>query len=69
MKFEDKFFKMKYLNENKGIIKGKKLVPCGICGEPTVFIDLYSEGYFCSEECVEKFYKEYWEAEKNIFLN
>ena len=66
MKFEDKFSKMKYLDENEGIIKGKKFTSCGMCGEPTIFIDLYSERYFCSEECVEKFYKEYWEAEKRF---
>lgn len=61
MKFEDKFPKMKYLDEEEGMIKGKNPVPCGICGELTLFIDLCSEGPFCSEECMEQFYTYYYE--------
>ena len=63
MKFTEKFGDMKYLEVDEGILKGKHPVPCGICGEPTIFIDLCSEAPFCSDECLEEFYRQYWEAE------
>lgn len=63
MKFDIKYPNMKYLEEEEGLIKGKNPVPCGVCGELTVYIDLCSEGAFCSEECMEKFYLSYWDAE------
>ena len=66
MKFQDKFPNMKYLEADEGILKGKHPVPCGICGEPTIFIDLCSEGAFCSEECMEEFYRQYCEAEAKL---
>ena len=58
MKFADKFTDMKYLEVEEGIIMGKNPVPCHMCQEPTVYIDLCSEAPFCSEECMEKFYIE-----------
>ena len=67
MKYADLYPNMKYLDEEMGIIKGKNPVPCGICGELTLFIDLCSEGHFCSEECLEEFYKRYWDSEKGYF--
>ena len=63
MKFEIKYPDLKYLEEEEGLIKGRNPVPCGICGELTTFIDLCSEAPFCSEECMEKFYRDYWEEE------
>ena len=60
MKFSEKFKDIRQL----GILKGKNPVPCAICGELTLFIDLYSEAPFCSEECLEEFYRQYWEAEE-----
>lgn len=66
MKFEDKFFDMKYLENDEGIIKGKKPVPCTICKTPTVFIDLCSEAPFCSEECMHDFYVQLWEGPSEI---
>ena len=66
MKFEEKFEDMEYLENDEGILKGKNPVPCAICGELTIFIDLCSEAPFCSEECLEEFYRQYWEAETHI---
>jgi len=63
MKFAEKFKDMKYLENDEGILKGKNPVPCAICKEPTIFIDLCAEAPFCSEECLEEFYRQYWEAE------
>lgn len=31
---------------------------CLMCGAPTKYIEIVSEGCFCSDECVDKFYKE-----------
>ena len=67
MKFEEKFRDMGYLESDEGILKGKNPVPCTICEEPTIFIDLCAEAPFCSEECLEKFYHQYWEAENETF--
>ena len=64
MKFADKFKDMKYLEEDEGILRGKNPVPCTICKEPTIFIDLCSEGPFCSDECMAEFYQLYWKAEE-----
>ncbi len=40
MKYTEKFEDMEYLQEDEGILKGKNPVPCAICGELTIFIDL-----------------------------
>ncbi len=63
MKFSEKFNHLKYLEVEEGILRGLKPVPCAICQKPTVFIDLCAEAPFCSEECLEEFYRQYWEAE------
>ena len=63
MKFAEKFADLKYLEVDEGILKGQKEVPCIICSEPTIFIDLCAEAPFCSEECMSIFYREYYEQE------
>ena len=63
MKFIEKFKDLQYLEEDMGILKGKNPVPCTMCGEPTIFIDLCAEAPFCGDECLEEFYKQYWDAE------
>ena len=67
MKYIEYFKNMKYLEVDEGIIKGKNPVPCTTCGEPTIFIDLCSEAPFCSEECLEQFYNDYWDSERESF--
>lgn len=41
------------------IMKGTKELCCLQCGKPTKFIEVCSEGHFCSDECVADWYKEY----------
>ena len=44
------------------IMLGKEENHCMICGRPTKFIEVCSEAYFCSDECVRAFDKMYFEA-------
>lgn len=48
------------------IMLGKNEHPCMICKSPTKFIEVCSEGYFCSDECVRVFDKMYFEALENM---
>lgn len=32
--------------------------PCLQCGTITPFVEVFSESHFCSDECVDEFYKE-----------
>lgn len=57
---------MKFNKETNSIIKGKEKFPCLTCGEPTEYIEVCSETYFCSDECVEEFYKIYFEHLENV---
>lgn len=41
------------------IIVAKNKKPCAMCGKMTDKIDIYSEGRFCSKECLGKFYEEW----------
>lgn len=48
-----------------GLLISDKIGICQ-CGKPTQYIDIYSESYFCSEECYNRFYDEMNEwANKN----
>lgn len=57
MKLEEKYTNLKYLETEEGFIRGRKPVPCAICKEYTLFIDLCSEEPFCSEECIANYYR------------
>ena len=35
---------------------------CCMCHEPTKFVELDAEAYFCSDECVDAFYEQMFEA-------
>lgn len=39
-----------------GVMRGKDYVECVMCHEPTRFVEIYSEGRFCSDECMDAFY-------------
>ncbi len=46
--------------------------PCLECKEPTHFVDIFSEGHFCSDECANMFYTrmniiQQMEAEDEVF--
>lgn len=62
MKFANKYpiiqLNAKTANED-GLIESEEKKPCVMCGEETEFIEIYSEGRFCSEECMNKFYDEF----------
>lgn len=57
---------MKYLENDEGILRGLKPVPCTMCQKPTVFIDLCAEAPFCSDECMQEFYTQIWEGPSEI---
>lgn len=38
---------------NGTIMKAENLAPCGICGQPTAFIDVGYETRVCSTECMD----------------
>ena len=38
------------------VLIGRKEQACMVCGDPTRFIDLCSEGHLCSKECDIKWY-------------
>lgn len=44
--------------QRDGFIRGEKEHSCLMCGEPTPFVDICSEGHFCSDACYNKFYEE-----------
>lgn len=62
MKFEDYEEIMTdeygYQFVKNGIMMGSEEKHCLICGRPTRFIEVCSEAYFCSDECVREFDKQ-----------
>ncbi len=56
MKFIDLYGDMRPGKDEKfGIICVPNFMPCSVCGHPTCYAEINYEGYFCSEECLEKF--------------
>lgn len=49
---------------NGEVLVGKELRPCIMCGEPTKFVEICSEGCFCSDECMDRFYERLQENEE-----
>lgn len=45
--------------KNNSVIEGNNVGKCLICKSSTRFIEVCSESYFCSEECLDKFYAYY----------
>lgn len=53
MKFTDKYPDADYLSVSPdGMLRGKELLPCWHCGEPTPFVEINYEARICSEECL-----------------
>lgn len=44
------------------ILVGDEESPCINCGLPTRYIEICSEAHFCSDKCVEEFYRQFEEA-------
>ena len=42
-------------DEINGIICASYFRPCSVCGHPTCYVEINYEGYFCSEECLQRF--------------
>lgn len=57
---------MKFDRETELIIKGSKRVPCLTCSEPTEYVEVCSEAHFCSDECVDAFYKSYFKYLESV---
>lgn len=49
-------FTDKDVEERTGLLKSNKTQSCMICGSPTSYIEVCSEGYLCSKECENYFY-------------
>lgn len=45
-----------------------KETKCLICGSPSKYVEVVSEGHFCSEECVDIFYKGWAQKFENMQL-
>lgn len=61
--------KFDYISKNKlplNIIQGRSICECSICNTLTSYIEINYEGFFCSEECLEKFDKKYFQEEKKV---
>ena len=43
--------------QQDGLIRGDKEISCLMCGEPTQFVDICSEGRFCGDACRDRFYE------------
>ena len=70
MQYSQKYPNAKYLDMiDNDILVGKELKPCSFCGELTNFIEINSEAHFCSEECVNAWYKDFWEHNQPTSAN
>ena len=59
--------KFDYMSKNKlpsNIIQGRSICKCAVCNALTSYIEINYEGFFCSEECLEKFDEIYFRAEE-----
>ena len=59
--------KFDYMPKNKlpsNIIQGQNICKCSVCNALTSYIEINYEGFFCSEECLEKFDEIYFRAEE-----
>lgn len=59
MNFYDKYYWLRKGDVAGNILRSYDEGKCTVCGKPTFFIELNSEGYFCSEECERVFDKEH----------
>lgn len=64
--------KFDYIPKNKlpsTILLCRGLCKCSVCGEMTSYAEINYEGFFCSEECLEKFDKKYFQEEKKFLTS
>ena len=60
MIFSEKYKNLKVGEVKYNVLRSTKSDNCYMCGRLTPFIDTNTEAHFCSEECVDKFYTEYF---------
>lgn len=66
MKFVDKYAWVKPGEVVGDILRCNKVDNCYECGLLTPFIEINTEAFFCSDECVEKFYHDFYMANRRI---
>ena len=66
MKFVDKYAWVKPGEVVGDILRCDKADNCCECGTLTPFAEVNAEAYFCSDECVEKFYHDFYMANRRI---
>jgi len=68
MKFIEKYSDLQPGHMHGNILRSDHNDNCRTCGCLTPFIEIHAECYFCSDECEEKFYQEFFKLNmaKNI---
>ena len=66
MKFVDKYAWVKPGEVVGDILRCDRADNCCECGTLTPFAEVNAEAYFCSDECVEKFYHDFYMANRRI---
>lgn len=62
MKFNEKYPSLKPGEVEGDILRVDHFESCHECGHLCSFIEVNTEAYFCSDECVDKFYHEFYKA-------
>lgn len=55
MRYEKRYPRMKYMEEQDGIMRAPGKEPCCVCGRLTEFAEINYGAPFCSEECLANF--------------
>lgn len=55
VKYSAKYYFLRKGETAGNYLRGRKIGKCSVCGEPTQFIEINYQGYFCSTECLDKF--------------
>ena len=66
MKFDKKYFNLQPSEIVGDILKSDRFESCCECGHLCSFIEVNAEAYFCSDECVDKFYHDFYMANRRI---
>ena len=61
MKYDDRYTRVNDKWENGGMFRGKELCECGVCNEPTPWVEPTFSAHICSDECYSSMCKEYAE--------
>lgn len=67
MKFKRKYPNLQFNEEADGILKGRHIAACEVCGELTDYIEMNYEAYFCSDECVKEMDRRATEQIRSVY--